>query len=233
MEIEANQGDFDLRGYEIARAQFFDTSRRISMTFSNECLNFSTECIRKFDRCTTIELLVNPEKCQFVIRPATKDNRTKIQWSRFHDGAYVPRQISGAAFLPTIYQLFGWKESCKYRLIGLHKQKGNSGILIFDTHEVEVMIPAETIEASVSVGTPVAASANKKSILAYPANWAEDFGENYYTHSKAKNLSDDNWNVHQEGRPYKESDIAPTPLEEVKKGINEILEEITQEAHDE
>ena len=231
VEVEANEGDFDLRGYEIARAQFFDTSRRISMTISIDCIKFSTECIRKFDKCTTVELLVNPGKCQLAIRPAAKENRNSIQWSRTRDGLYVPRQISGAAFLPTIFELFGWKLTCKYRVIGIYKEKGNSGILLFDTHEVEVLIPTETIETSVSEITPVAASSSKKRVLAYPAEWAEDFGDGFYEHSKPETDSDSEWDIHQEGTPYKEPDINPTPIEDIRKGITEILEDITQEAH--
>ena len=233
IEINANEGDFDLRGYEIARAQFFDTSRRINMTISIDRIKFSTECIRKLTKCNLIELLINPGKHQIVVRPSSKDSRNSLQWSRAHKNLYVPRQINGAAFLPTLYELFGWKLSCKYRITGLYKQKGGSGILLFDTHEVEILIPTETLAPEVSDITPVATSSSKKSILAYPADWATDFGDNFYTHSKSDDTSDTDWDIHHEGTPYKESDISPTPIEDIRKVIHEILEDITQEAHNE
>jgi len=34
-QIEAQPGDFDLRGYEIARSQFFDTARKLCVTFES------------------------------------------------------------------------------------------------------------------------------------------------------------------------------------------------------
>ena len=47
-EASIQPGAFDLRGYEIARTQFFDVQERICVTFSNRNIVFSTAAVRKF-----------------------------------------------------------------------------------------------------------------------------------------------------------------------------------------
>ncbi len=66
LEVEAQYGDFDLRGYEIARSQFFDTVQKTCVTFSTDILWFSTECTRKFDNTLYVEILVHPKEKLFV-----------------------------------------------------------------------------------------------------------------------------------------------------------------------
>lgn len=47
IQIKAQPGDFDLRGYEVARGQYFQSNSRISVTFSRRTIIFSNEAIRK------------------------------------------------------------------------------------------------------------------------------------------------------------------------------------------
>lgn len=71
-EVEAQSGDFDLRGFEIARSQFFDTAHKQCVTFSADSILFSTECIRKFNKTLYVEMLVHPSEHLFVVRPCLK-----------------------------------------------------------------------------------------------------------------------------------------------------------------
>ena len=233
IEVEAQSGDFDLRGYEIARAEFFDTMNRICITFSNDSIKFSTLAVRKLEKTHHIEMLIHPSKLQIAIRPCTTDNRNNMQWSRMNNGMKVPRPISGNAFLPTIFDLFGWNPDCKYRVIGLHRQKGNDGILLFDLHDVEVLMPPEAFTPTEEI-TPLTSKGKHKNVLAYPATWASNFGKNYYVHAQAKEMeSEAEWNVNVEGTAYKESDIQPTAADEIEKNIHEILTDMKQEAENE
>ena len=45
-EFHAESGDFDFRGYEVARAQFFEAGNSC-MTFSAKGISFNTLCVRK------------------------------------------------------------------------------------------------------------------------------------------------------------------------------------------
>lgn len=72
-EYEAYSGDFDLRGYEIARAQFFNTARKLCVTFKDNQIQFSTECLRKFGKVFSVEMLVHPGEHLFAVRPYSKE----------------------------------------------------------------------------------------------------------------------------------------------------------------
>ena len=63
-QIEVNAGDFDFRGFEIARHELFDHQNRPAVTVVDKKMTFSTECVRKFEAQNYIELLINPlERC--------------------------------------------------------------------------------------------------------------------------------------------------------------------------
>lgn len=123
LEVEAQSGDFDLRGFEIARSQFFDTARKLCVTFSADSIVFSTACVRKLNKALYIEMLVHPSEHLLVARHCTKETRNAVQWAKLNDGQYYSREISCAAFINTLYDLFDWRSYCKYRIRGICRRK--------------------------------------------------------------------------------------------------------------
>ncbi len=232
-DIEAHSGEFDLRGYEVARTQFFNTSK-ISVTFSNRNIKFSTSAIRKFEEQLYIELLIHPRKQIIAVRPCNKENRNHMIWSRKHKDLMIPKAISGTAFLPTIYKLFGWKSTCRYRLTGQFCSKGNEAILLFDLKDTEVLIPANSLPRQEGSSDVTSIGGTRSSVLAYPETWADTFGDNYYVQSQANGISRladrENWNPNIEGQPYKESDLQPTGEKERQDNIASLLASMRQEA---
>lgn len=230
-EVEAKSGDFDLRGYEIARAQFFDTPNKITVTFSSNKINFNTEAVRKFTDCLYVELLLHPRKKIIAVRTCDKDNRNRMQWSKIHNGIYTPKGISGNAFLPMLFRMFNWNINCRYRIIGQYRGKGNDAILLFDLKDTEILIPADALSNQPDDTLPFMDS--KNSILAYPETWADTFGNNFYIQSHADEFSnfpdDTEWNTSVEGHPYKEPDLQPTAIEELQENISTILNNMKQE----
>lgn len=125
IQIEVQPGDFDLRGFEITRSEFFETTRNPNVTFNHKKIKFSTACVRKFDKSNCIELLINPISRKFAIRPTTADNRCAVVFSKLEYGKYRPKDVSTAAFSETVYSLFGWNTDYKYRILGsLYEQDG-------------------------------------------------------------------------------------------------------------
>lgn len=232
-DIEARSGDFDLRGYEVARAQFFDIPK-LTVTFSIHDVKFSAVAIHKIEKCQHIELLIHPRKRIFAVRKTSKDNRNNMQWAKIHNGNLVPREISGAAFLPTLFKLFSWNEKCKYRMIGRLCGKDADAILLFDLRDMEVLIPTDAVatDSGEAGMTPIMGS--PKSVLAYPETWADTFGNNYYVQAQADEFTQladtENWNPNAEGRPYKESDLCPTGTEERRGNIASLLNQMKREA---
>lgn len=238
-EIEAKSGDFDFRGYEIARGQFFQTANRICVTFSGDSINFTTGAVRRLGKETSVELLIHPIKKLLAVRPCPKDSRNSMKWARTRDGVLLPRTIRGAAFLPSIFTLLDWNISCKYRVIGVHRQKETESILLFNLDETEIVIPKDIISSDRNKTSDNRKLADdmspftygpKKDILAYPADWTDNFGNDYYCHTQSDETVSypGDWNVQSEGMPYKEPDIHVTDTHKIHHEIKEILNELKE-----
>lgn len=228
--ITASAGSFDLRDYEVARGQFFSSVGRISVSFSYKQISFNKDAIRKFPNIKFVELLIHPSSKLLAIRPCSSETKNKVQWSRLKDGQLIPKPISGAAFLPTLYEIFKWDKKCKYRILGVAHQKSNENVLIFNMDDTEIRIPTSTNDVSAPNNNMPDTISDSKSVLAYPADWMNSFGNNYYTQSQAPELTeftaDKNWQTASESKPYKEPELQTTPKETIIQNIKNIITEI-------
>lgn len=242
IEVEVQSGDFDLRKFEVARSQFFDTVQRICVTFSSENIQFSTDCIRKFNKVLYIEMLVNAKENLFAIRPCSKDVRNAVQWANVDNSLYYSRSIGGAAYIKTLYELFGWNSGYKYRIRGIRRQKDNEVLMIFNMNETEIFISqseiiSETDDNSIDEEFPKDlmpfTNGPKKDIMAFPNTWANTFGNNYYRQAQAKELAllseENEWRANEEGKPYSKNDLNVTSSGEIQDNIQKIMKEMEQE----
>ncbi len=222
--VTASAGSFDLRGYEIARGQFFSSTDRISVSFSNKQISFNKNAIRKFPDTKYIEMLIHPCAKLLAIRPCSVEEKNKVQWSRTKDGELIPKPISGAAYLSTLYDIFKWDKKYKYRILGVTHQKDNESVLIFNMTDTEIRIPTNIKDASSNT------SYNSKIVSAYPADWSYSFGNNYYMQSQTPELTeftaDKDWQTASESKPYKDSEMQVTPKETIRQNIQSIITEI-------
>lgn len=72
VRITPERGEFDLRGFAVARTEFFDNLRRPYVKFEEKRIKFSAVCVQKFGEKCFVELLINPITRKFAIRPADK-----------------------------------------------------------------------------------------------------------------------------------------------------------------
>jgi len=233
LEVEANSGDFDLRGYEIARSQFFDTARKLCVTFSSSSLWFSTECIRKFNNDHYVEMLVHPGEQLLAVRPSSKAVKNAVRWVQLNDDSYYPRTISGAAYLDTLYEIFGWDIECRYRVRGVRRQKENEAVVIFDMRETEVFISDEATGSHFTENIRPLIKGATNNIVAFPSTWASSFGYNYYCHAQARELAmidrDCTWNVAVEAQPFSDSNkLNVTSADDIAGNIERIINDIEQ-----
>lgn len=231
-EFEAQSGDFDMRGYEVARSQFFEIKKRISLSLSNCMIKFSTLAVRRFGKCLYVEILYNPKKRLLAIRPCSTDNREKVQWATSKGGLLFPRSLSGAAFLPLLFKMFKWNDVCKYQMIGLPRDKGNEHILLFNINEAEISIPSDKLKEHVKV-KPIITKGKRKDVTAYPASWAKGFGKNYYIQAEeSKEMTPtEDWNVTAEATPYKDPEIKVPSHETIEKEITNLMSDIKRRNH--
>lgn len=231
--VEVQSGDFDLRGYEIARSQFFDSTDRITVTFSQGDIRFSCPAVRRLES-TLVELLMHPQKQILAVRTAGKECRNAMQWSKKKSGISFPRGISGTAFLPTLYSLLDWKDDCRYRITGIKRGKGNDAILLFNLTEPEIFIPNDTVSSLPESDTSVKpfTDSNRRNVRAYPPDWADTFGSNYYSHAQAQELAGFGKGMEPDishaSVIYKDNDIQVTSKDDIERNIEQIMSDMKE-----
>lgn len=238
VEIEVKAGDFDLRGFEVARSEFFENTRNPHVCFYHKRIKFSTACVRKFDKSNYIEMLINPICRKFAIRPTVFGNRNAVVFSKTNCGKYQPKEIYTAAFSETVYSLFGWNTDYKYRILGsLYEQDGEIAY-IFDVKDSEAyfktyVLPTQgTTEEGKPVVQPLTPSG--KRIRAIPEAWANTFGKEFYFHERSlaelEKQSEEDWMLYLEGRIFSsKKKCSITGFAEIKAFIQEELKEINME----
>lgn len=231
--IPIEAGDFDLRGFEITRSEFFDSNQRPTITFAEKKIKFSTDCVRKIGNNNYVELLINPIEKKFAVRTTTKENRQAVICSQLDARKYLPKTISASAFSDTIFSIFGWNTECKYRIIGSLYEEGNQIAYIFDTDNSEIFFKSyvltsqEATEAGGKSGIQPYTPSGKR-IRAIPQEWTNSFGKPYYQHEQTLAAlaaqSEADWQIRMEGQLVETGrKINVTGFEDLKQYINQEL----------
>ena len=236
VQFQVNPGDFDLRGFEITRSEFFDISSRPAVVFENKKMKFNADCVRRFGEKNTVELMINPITRKFAIRPTSKDNRNGVVISSPYRKTFQPRSISTAAFSDTIFSLFGWNTDCKYRIIGSLLEQDGELAYIFDVENSEAffksyMMPRSNNDEGSGSVQPLTPSG--KHIRAIPQEWTTSFGKQFYLHEQSlaalESQSEADWMLRLEGQLF-ETGRRPnvTGFDELKRYIRTELQSVMQ-----
>ena len=236
IQFQVNPGDFDLRGFEITRSEFFDISSRPAVVFENKKMKFNADCVRRFGEKNTVELMINPITRKFAIRPTSKDNRNGVVISSPYRKTFQPRSISTAAFSDTIFSLFGWNTDCKYRIIGSLLEQDGELAYIFDVENSEAffksyMMPRSNNDEGSGSVQPLTPSG--KHIRAIPQEWTTSFGKQFYLHEQSlaalESQSEADWMLRLEGQLF-ETGRRPnvTGFDELKRYIRTELQSVMQ-----
>jgi len=236
IEFSVEAGDFDLRGFEITRSEFFESLRQPHAIFYQKKIKFSTSCVRKFGNNVYIELLINPIKRQFAIRPTTKQNRNSVVFAKLSDGKYIPKEVPAAAFSETLYSLFGWNTDYKYRILGSLYEYDGEIAYIFETVNSEAFFKSYVIsgggydESGQAVVQPMLPSG--KRIRAIPEEWAHSFGKQFYAQERSlqelERQSEQDWMLRLEGQLYETgTKLNVTSFDELRAYIQQELSGIS------
>ena len=232
IHVTVEAGDFDMRGFEIARSEFFDSHRRPYVTFQDKQIKFSTDCVRKLGKNNMVEFLVNPREMKFAVRTAAKDSRHAVPCSRVSNGIYYPKTIPSAAYTDTLFQIFRWNSDFKYRVAGTFFQKENEAVYLFSINDAEAFIKPYLMTGSTEANSPAEEvkplSVSGTRVRAVPQEWMSSFGNQYYLHQNifppVELQSENDWKIRLEGQLYDTGEkINVTGFDELKSFITQEL----------
>ena len=216
-QIEVQKGDIDLRKFEVVSTLLFNTKQPY-MTITKNYIQFNTECIKKLNKVNYVEFLVNPTFKLFALKPSKKESRNAIQWSKSQQNSPIPKIIRGAAYISTLFDIFGLNLGNRYRVRGYMGKFED--LFVFNMTETEIFIVPDNEE----MPKDIEVFTNKKNIVAYPQRWADSFGNDYYQQSQAKEiqiLSKQNHKL-EEDYIYKTEEINVTSADELESSIAEL-----------
>lgn len=228
----AESGEFDLRGFEIVHSQFFSSVGKITATFSSKVIQFGSFTVNKLSS-PNVELLVNPYMMSFAVRPATDNSKNSVTWAKLRNDKYYPKEIRGMAFLPTLFEMFKWRIDCRYRVTGAKYTNNEESVIIFDLSNVEVFMPPDVCEDESPEHTDDFSPGSR--ILAYPADWADNFGSpfynNHFSHEASAFHEAKQWNIDAQGQAFcPEQDLNVTSPDELNRHISNLMNEMRKGA---
>ena len=238
VQIEVAAGDFDLRGFEVARSELFNTYQKPYITFADRRIKLGMVSVLKFGTSNHIELLVNPLTRKFAIRGVEENNRQSVTCSKYENGKLIPREIPTAAFSDTLFSLFGWNRDNKYRITGSLYEQDGEVVYVFDAANSEAffkpyILPQNNGEGAGGTVHPFMPSG--KHIRAVPESWTSRFGKDYYweehTLAELAEQSETEWKLRLEGQLFETGKkLNVTGFEELRLYITKELSTIqTQE----
>lgn len=205
LAIKIKRGEFDMRGYEVVRTQYFASASMISVSFSPRGVRFSSACIHSFKKTEYISLEIDPIGRMVAAVPCSKHFKEKMIWARFNSDEIRVRTVSASAFIMTIYELFGWDTDKRYRLRGDILGVDEGIYALFDTKTPEIF----------------------SSCYNMTMPWAAGFGENYYRYKQSR------FSLSIRKATYTEyssdPNLQPTEQEIAEKTIRELIEEMQTE----
>jgi hypothetical protein len=231
LEIRAEKGTFDLRGYELVRTQFMSEFGQPGLSVNTLHMTFNKCCIEKLGKVTQIEIFVHPGKKLLAVRKAISDSKNSFTWCRQKDGEMIPKVISGASFLPVLFMIFGWRKDARYRMLGSLHRKDEDAVLLFNAKDAVLFIDEGNLEPDGDTSETGGAEESDtkkraKRIAAYPSRWFKNFGEDYYKSAALfgeVEPQDQEWAVDKDGQLFKAPGKNVTTQEEAAKNITRIL----------
>ena len=224
-QIDVNAGDFDFRGFQIARAELFNIREKTAISFTISTFKFSAGCLKKLPNVLYIEMLIHPKLKLLVIRPSTKNSKNAIKWCVLKETEHQPKSIGGKAFLSRIFELFDWDATCKYSIRGERIANETEAFLFFKMTDTEVIYREKAPNSDETTSL-----LKSNSIHAFPIHWTGCFGEEYYRNAQIKELLDFKnnkaWNTASEGITYVTEELEVTKPDILKSEIGSIIDNI-------
>ena len=228
--ITGQVGQFDLRDFEIVDFKLFEDTQVPSVSIQLKNLRFSASCVRRMACGDRVELLVHPIKKKLAIRPAAKDSRYGIVWTKGSRG--VPRDIACKAYIDTLFDIFGWRKDYKYKLYGCVYRDGPELASIFSDMDASVYIRKDDyLSASGVDAKGLLLDTSGKRIKAVTGDLGNRFGRGFYEEwNRDGHMTEEKWQTRIEARMCEGGEkLKITPYHELEAFIREELGEIFEE----
>lgn len=158
----------DLAGYQVTKAELFSHTREPAITIWQTRMKFNMACLRRFPGVKYIHLLIHPEQKRLIIRPCEPDTPDSLRWATGGGEKELKnRDLLCRIFARKLYDLMGWKEEYRYKILGKPVTYQNEVLFLFQLADFELFVSGKS----------------NRSYL--PADWRDYFGMPVEQHDTA------------------------------------------------
>lgn len=162
---------FDLTGYQVVRNQFTQVRYEgPSITIAKNRISFNLFCMKSFGNVSYIQLLLHPAERKIAIRPCRERDTHSIRWRPDPTRPVYSKTLNCHHFGNALFNIMEWDPEYLYRVRGIWAKRGPEQIIVFNLVNA---VPAVLVASD---------SKAKRRVELCPAEWTEDFGDEFYEH---------------------------------------------------
>lgn len=183
------EDDFSYENYEVARMELFAHLKSPAVTIRKDSTTFSAACINALEDTVYVQILIDRKHRHLAVRRCEQEDKDAIRWCVVKDGKRKSRKITSKEFSRRVYELMGWDEGCRYKMLGYKIYHMGEPIIVFvlDEHSIikehkrktkkEVLEESETTGVSAEQIEQREAEEQKMARKPfYPDDWLNTFG---------------------------------------------------------
>ena len=129
---------FSYDGYQVVRKELFAHLRDPAVTIRRDSVTFNTSCINGLEDVIYIHIEINSELKRMVIRGCDENDREALRWCVAKPDKRKSRKMMGRDFSTNLYNLMGWDENCRYKILGYRIEFEGETLYIFDLTVPEI-----------------------------------------------------------------------------------------------
>lgn len=213
----------NLDGYMLPPRTQFSMLNKPAVSIKYGRMTFNMACIRLFESVEFILPLVHPGKKRLTVVMCAEEESASVAWARKRqkDAAWVNRDITSEDFIFNLYKMMGWKNDCRYKVLGRVANSSQGLVLVFEMDEA-IMFASKPVE----VVNKETGEVKKKQVKYYPDAYKDCIGRSYNDYVEARQMNMFEYLEEYMGQTYsdKQPSIAgeagETPVQERYGGKN-------------
>lgn len=168
----------DLSGFQVLRKEYSSHKFDAAITITSDVISFNSACIRFYEETNHVQILIDEKERRIGIRKCNEYDRDAMQWARFQkkDVKRVPRAIKAPDATQRLFELMGWENGSRYKMLGTRKIFENEDIVLFLMEDAERFVSDQETTADGKV--------IRRSRGFLPHQWRDSFGDYVEEHDR-------------------------------------------------
>lgn len=175
-----------LDGYMLPPRTQFSMLNKPAVSIRYGRMTFNMACIRLFESVEFILPLVHLGKKRLTVVMCAEEESASVAWARKRqkDAAWVNRDITSEDFIFNLYKMMGWKNDCRYKVLGRVANSSQGLVLVFEMDEA-IMFASKPVE----VVNKETGEVKKKQVRYYPDAYKDCIGRSYNDYVEARQMN--------------------------------------------